>query len=157
MKPSQVCLVLCAVLASFSSGSALAHQDRIIEMKGDKLVGLPDKYAPAEINVKEARIRIGDHAMTFSPLLKSLFDQPHELSLSASWYHDRSILPPYLSLTIQPKKKDFSYNLLLNLETLDLIELSVTLRESDVSTRNLPIALSDEQKADIRKSIRKLK
>jgi hypothetical protein len=95
--------------------------------------------------------------MKFSPFLRSLLDQPHALGISASWYHERKILPPYLLLRIQPTKKDFSYELLLNLETLDVIELSVTLRESDSESRHLPIALSKQQKEDIRKSIQKLK
>ena len=60
-------------------------------------------------------------------------------------------------IAIQPKGKDFSYKLMLNLDTLDLIELSVTLRESEKSTRLLPIALSDEEKEDIRKSVRKVR
>ncbi len=155
MKPAEVSLVLFVVLAW--SGKAPAHEDHILEIKGDKLVGLPDKYAPAEISLKESRLRIGDHVMVFSPLLKSLFEPPHDLKLTASWNHDPKILPPYLVITIQPKGKDFGYELLLNLDTLDLIKLSVTLRESENSERVLPIALSDKRKEDIRKSIRKLK
>jgi hypothetical protein len=155
MKPAGVSLVLFVVLAW--SGKAPAHEDHIIKIKDDKLVGLPDKYAPAEISLKESRLRIGDHVMVFSPLLKSLFDLPHDLKLTASWYHDPKIVPPYLVIAIQPKGKDFSYKLMLNLDTLDLIELSVTLRESEKSTRLLPIALSDEEKEDIRKSVRKVR
>jgi hypothetical protein len=155
MKPTEVSLVLSVVLAW--CGEAPAHEDHILRINGDKLVGLPDKYAPAEISVRESRLRIGDHVMVFSPLLKSLFELPHELRLTASWYHDPKILPPYLVINIQPRRKDFSYQLLLNLDTLDLIEVSVKLRESEKSTRLLPIALSNEQKEDIRKSVRKVR
>jgi hypothetical protein len=93
----------------------------------------------------------------FSPLLKSLFDQPYDLRIFASWYHDRKILPPYLLLRIQPKKKDFRYELLLSLDTLALVQLSVVLQESDSATRRLPIALSDAEKEEIRKSIKKIR
>jgi hypothetical protein len=134
-----------------------AHEDTIIQLKGTNLAGLPKHYSPAEFDTKEFRLRIGSHAMTFSPFLKSLFDEPHELRISASWYHERSTLPPYLLLHIQPKKKDFSYSILLNMDTLDVIEVSVTLRESDATTRRLPVALSDQQKEGVRKSIETLR
>lgn len=155
--PYRLRFVLFFVLASFSCDVLLAHKDRGIQLKDDKLIGLPTKYTPAEFNSREFRIRIKDHVMTFSPFLKSLFDEPHDLDISASWYHDTDLLPPYLCLRIRPKNKDFSYGLLLNLDTLDLIELYVTLRESESSERHLPIALSETEKQDIRKSIRKAK
>jgi hypothetical protein len=43
------------------------------------------------------------------------------------------------------------------MDTLDVIEVSVTLRESDATSRHLPVALSDQQKEEIRKSIETLK
>jgi len=157
MKPRLLHCLLCLVLASAWCAPLRAHQDRIIELKGHELAGLPKEYQPAELNLKESRIRIGTREMTFSPLLKSLFDQPHDLTLTASWYHEKSTLPPYILIRIQPKKKDFSYGLLMNLETLDVIELKVRLQESDSSSRELPVALSDRQKEAIKASIRKLK
>ncbi len=134
-----------------------ADEATIIQLKGSKLVGLPMNYAPAELDMKAFRLRIGGHAMTFSPFLKSLFDAPHELSISASWYHERSTLPPYLVLHIQPLKKDFAYGILLNLDTLNVIAVSVTLRESATTSRDLPVELNYQQREDIRKSIETLK
>jgi hypothetical protein len=95
--------------------------------------------------------------MTFSPFLKSLFEQPHDLHISASWYHEGSTLPPYILLQIQPKKKDFSYDLLLNLGTLEVIKLSVALQVSESSTWLLSVALDEQWKKDIQASIRTLK
>jgi hypothetical protein len=147
---------MCLTLALPSA--LQAHEDTIIQLKGTNLVGLPKNYAPAELDTNAFRLRIGSHAMTFSPFLKSLFDEPHELRISASWYHERSTLPPYLLLHIQPKKKkDFSYSVLLDMDTLDVIEVSVTLRESDTTSRDLPVALSEQQKEEIRKSIETIK
>jgi hypothetical protein len=158
MTPHHKRLILCAIILFFSqSGAVLAHRDTLIRLKGTQLVGLPEKFTPAELDLKAARLRIGHHAMTLSPFLESLFDQPHELAISASWYHNSETLPPYISLSIQPKKKDFSYGILLNLETLELIQVSVTLRESATTTRELPIELSDDQKQAIRRSIQTLK
>jgi hypothetical protein len=133
-----------------------AHEDTIIQLRGTNLVGLPKNYSPAEFDTNTFRLRIGNHAMTFTPFLKSLFDAPHDLRISGSWYHQRSTLPPYLLFHIQPKKKDFSYSILINMDTLDVIEVSVTLRESDSTSRHLQVALSEQQQEVIRKSIEKL-
>jgi hypothetical protein len=157
MKALFVQFLVGCVLVLFWSGSLLAHEDTIIGLENKKLVGLPKEYTPAELDLKDFRIRIKDHAMAFSPSLKSFFDQPHDLRIFASWYHDRQILPPYLLLRIQPKKKDFRYEILLSLDTLALVQLSVVLQESDSTTRRLPIALSDAEKEEIRKSIKKIR
>ena len=153
--PIKLLVWLCLTLALPSA--LQAHEDTIIQLKGTNLIGLPKNYSPAEFDAKAFRLRIGSHAMTFSPFLKCFFDEPHQLRISASWYHERSTLPPYLLLHIQPKKKDFSYGILVNMDTLDVIEVSVTLRVSDTTTRNLRVALSDRQKEEIRKSIETLK
>src|SRR5262249_42472620 len=155
-RPAQFLVWICMTLAL--PFALHAHKDTIIQLKGTRLVGLPKHYGPAELDMRAFRLRIGSHAMTSSPFLKSLFDEPQEVSVSAAWYHERSTLHPYLLLHIQPKtKKDFSYGILFNMDTLDVIEVSVTLRESDTTTRDLPIQLSDQQKEEIRKSIETLK
>lgn len=101
--PIKLLVHLCLTLAL---PSALhAHEDTIIQLEGTNLAGLPKNYSPAEFDMKAFRLRVGGHAITFSPFLKSLFDEPHELRISASWYHERSTLPPYLLLHIEPKKK----------------------------------------------------
>lgn len=147
------------VILSVSSPCFLhANVDRLIEIKGTTLFGLPEKYAPAELEMKAFRLRIGKHEMTFFPYLKQLLDQPHDLRITASWNHEpEGILPPYIGIHIQPKKKDYSYKLLLNLDTLDVIELSVILKTSDSKTLTLPLALDDRSKKDIRESIRTVK
>ena len=146
-----------SVLVLFWCNSLLAHEDTLIGLETKKLVGLPKEYTPAELDLKAFRIRIKDHAMAFSPLLKSFFDQPYDLRISASWYHDRKILPPYLLLSIQPKTRHFRYELLLSLDTLALLQLSVVLQQSDLTTRHLAVALSDVEKEDISKSIKKIR
>ncbi len=142
-------LVVCVPLLQ-------AHEDTLIKLDGSKLVGLPADLSPAELDLKEFRLRIGENELTFPPLLKDFFQQPHDLQVSASWYHRLEILPPYLLIRITPKKKDFSYEILLELRTLDLIKLSVALRESEGSTRHLKVELEDEWKKDFKKLIRKV-
>ena len=149
-------VVYCVVNVVWSS-ALLAHEDTPIQIKDGALIGLPVKYLPAEFDTTVYRIRIGNHAMNFDPFLKSFFDQPHELVISASWYHEPEILPPYIALHTRPRKKDFSYEMLLNLDTLEVIYIFVVLHMDDSSTRDLPIALTDQWKKDIKKSIQTLK
>ena len=49
------------------------------------------------------------------------------------------------------------YDLLFNLDTLDLLEFSVVFHTSDTSRLLLPVMLRDEWKEGITKSIRTLK
>ncbi len=120
-------------------------------------MGLPSTYQPAELDLKAFRLRIKNHVMDFSPLLKSFFDLPYDLEITSSWFHDPHILPPYLALHIHPKQKDYSYGVLFALDTLRVIEVTVVLHESKSTTQRLDIALSDGQKQDIRNSIRKIR
>ena len=150
-------ILVWAVLTSASLCLLHAHEDTLIKLKGTTLIGLPNVYAPAEFDTKAARLRIGKHAMTFPPLFKSLIDQPHDLRISASWYHVRGTLPPYILLHIHPKNKDFTYSILINLDTLDVIEFSIVLQESDSSSRELPVALTEQWRKETRDSIETLK
>jgi hypothetical protein len=150
-------MVVLAVLISTWALQLHAHQDTLIQLKGTTLLGLPKDYSPAEFDIKASRLRIGKHEMTFSPFLKNFFEQPHDLRISASWYHDLArTMPPYLLLHIQPKKKNFAYELVLNLRTLEIIELYVVLHTSNSSKWHLPIRMEDEYTKDINRSIRTL-
>jgi hypothetical protein len=149
------CLIACAMRCD-------AHVDTIIELRGKALVGLPTQYSPAELDLEAFRLRVGGHAMDFSDLLKSFFQrQPYTLQILASWYHDdpSGQLPPYLVLQITPKGRDYTYHVLLALDTLRLLDLSVALRSSRVppekfSEQTLRIALTDLQRKEIDDSIR---
>ena len=135
--------LLFCLLSLFLCGPILAHKDSIIHLGEDKaLVGLPNEYMPAELDLQNFRLKIKNNELKFSPFLKSLFLEPYDLRVSASWYHEKSLLPSYLLLHIQPRKKDFGYEILLNLDTLDVISVTVLLKESDSATRHLPIDLS---------------
>jgi len=110
-----------------------AHEDIIIDLRGEKLVGLPARYSPAEFDTKSLRLTIGKHSKELSPWLKGLFELPHDLEFSASWYHQPSpTLPYYLLITISPKHKDFRYGILVALDTLDLLRVYVDVIESRI-------------------------
>jgi hypothetical protein len=132
---------------------ARAHEDTLIRLNGTELVGLPANYAPAELDMKAFRLRIGKRELTFPPSVRELFEQPHDLRISASWYHSSATLPPYMLLHIQPRKKDFSYEVLLDLDTLQMIDFTLVLRISDKETWNLGINRTDQWKKEIKDSI----
>jgi len=113
-----------------------AHADIIIHLRGNKLVGLPARYSPAEFDTKTLRLTLGKHSKELSPWLKGLFELPHDLEFSASWYHQPSrTLPYYLLIEISPKHKDFRYGILVALDTLDLLSVYVDVIESEGSHR----------------------
>ncbi len=162
MRASLAVVVSCVVLLALSRSCAFAHQNTIIRLEGKTLVGLPSQYSPAELDLDALRLRIGGHVMVFPPLLRSFFQrQPYDLEVSASWYHgdDGGTLPPYIVLQITPRGRDYSYSVALALDTLRLIDLSVSLRGSagppeTLTMQTLRIALTDFDKKQIDESIR---
>jgi len=155
-------LIVCLLAALALCRSLSAHQDTIIRLEGRTLIGLPNQYSPAELDLEALRLRIGRHSMVFSPLLRSFFRrQPYDLQVLASWYHDNEdgSLPPYLTLHITPKGRDYSYDVVFALDTLRVIDVSVALRGSKgppetFTVQSLRIALSDFEKKQIEESVK---
>jgi len=126
-----------------SSAAVHGHRDLIIQLQGGKLVGLPRRYEPATLDLRSFRIQIRGKGKEFSPFLKSLFQEPYDLRLSASWYHERSILPPYLLVRISPKGESYSHEILFDLDALQLIHVERVVREAHGTIRHRPVALSN--------------
>ncbi len=125
-----------AVLLGYGVLKVHAHADMIIQLRGNKLVGLPARYSPAEFDTKSLRLTIGKRSKELSPWLKGLFQLPHNLEFSASWYHETSAtLPYYLLITISPKHKDFRHGILVALDTLDVLRVYADVLESPGSYR----------------------
>lgn len=95
--------------------------------------------------MSSGRLRIGKRELQLSRFLKALLNQekPCELTIAASWYHDRSILPPYIALRTEPPNRAFRYEALINLETLELIGVYAHIRESETTMRRLKVDLSE--------------
>ena len=153
-------MAFCALVAGLPCGSALAHVETAIRLEGKTLVGLPSRYSLAELDLEALRLRINGHAMKFSPLMRSFFiRQPYGSELSASWYHGG---PPYLVLHITPKGRDYSYNLVFELDTLR-VDISVDLRGFDATAQGWPnmqrlsIKLSDFERKQINDSIKNMR
>lgn len=151
MKTS-LCRLLVILGFTFASSAAVyGHQDVLIQLQGDKLIGLPRRYEPATLNLRSFRIQIQGKGKEFSPFLKSLFRRPYDLELSASWYHERSILPPYLLVHISPKAKNYTHRILFDLDALQLIQVERVVRFAGGTIRHRGVPLSN---LDISKAAR---
>ena len=145
------------------SGVSHAHQDVEVQIMSDgKLLGLPKEYQPASLEVafsgndKSRRpnsisISIGKNT-TIVPSCAAQLINTNEKKLigaSASWYHTRSTLPPYLNVIFLDPVQDTSswpnsgFSLLFNLETSKLISMEVSIaRKEERSMQSIPVDLS---------------
>lgn len=105
-----------------------AHRDTVVDMNenGD-LIGLPDKYMPANINLNTDEITIGENTKRIPIEISRLykFENDYNIRILSSWYHDRSLLPPYLTIEIKPEGRKYAYLAMLNLDNLSVIEVQV--------------------------------
>ena len=109
------------------SSQSHAHRDTGLRLDGDTLIGLPTEYTPAEFNWESKFLRVGEHQIRLRAFENIIpFQQEYSISIHSSWYHTRGTLPPYIGINLRPKERTFYYTILLNLDTLELI--SVTLR-----------------------------
>ena len=121
-----------ALLFSLVAVSALAHEDSLVEITADgTLRGLPAKYAPARLlhGASFFHLRLGPREISLSPCLTSRVELgTAKLRAYASWYHERSILPPYIGIDVVhgDRQQGFfnGFSLLFNLETSSLIQVT---------------------------------
>jgi hypothetical protein len=107
-------------------GRALAHSDTIFSIAEDGTIsGLPAQYSPAKYLATSHTLSIGKNTVSFPSCLVSKFfpfGAEHKLLLSGSWYHRRSILPPYLSFKISFPERPYALKILLELDSLKIID-----------------------------------
>lgn len=135
----------------------LAHQDTLLSVSKDgKIQGLPKEYEPAFLHIfkgglfssTSVKLEIKDHAVAFPTCISKVFSIPatERMTLSASWYHDLSRLPPYLAIYLPQRTspKDTSwfdgYTMVINLRTAEIISLHKT-KFSDSSLQREPVNL----------------
>jgi len=132
----------------FISTLLYAHEDKILTLSDGQITGLPKRYEPASLDIGSGTLRIGTREIILSPSLRALFpeDGSYDLRITASWYHEPEIIPYYIALHITPKGRDFSYVILLNLDSLEPIRVQVELRESEVRSRTLNLVFEKDSK-----------
>lgn len=125
-------LVLLSFL--FLGHTTTFHQDRILKIdKKGNIVGLPKQFTPAKFDLATKKLRIKDKEVLFPKCLSYYFEQHRnpKLNLSASWYHEKRVLPYYLNFQIDEKDSNYGYTILINLETLELIYVNKCIYDGD--------------------------
>lgn len=152
-----ICLGLLLMLLVLAQVEA--HQDRLIKLSKDgKLEGLPGEYQPAWFDREKLILRIGQHQMVFPPALANLFpaDRKYDLRLAASWYHSPDLLPPYLSFEIEMRGQKRGYNLLINLDSLAIIQAEVAEWQTPDLKTYKPLKFTPEQEKEIEKAVKQV-
>jgi hypothetical protein len=127
--------ILCILGCLVATLAASAHQDRIILLEANRLVGLPDQYGPASFVLAERKLTVGRLAVTIPDCIWKYWGgiKASDIRFSASWYHERSSLPPYLAIRICSSDAKEQYSLLLNLDTLAIIYLERVIESGNVT------------------------
>lgn len=137
--------------------SNLIHEDTSLEIdKKGNIIGLPDEYSPAIFDLKKRKLRIKNKEIIIPTCFDLYFGnyKKNKIRLAASWYHSKNIMPFYLIFrtnTIHDK----NYNTIINLETLELIEVQQTIIDSN-SYQNKNIEIQKECKTEYINSIKSL-
>jgi hypothetical protein len=103
--------LICVCL--LAAGNAIAHQDSVLSIaKNGNLAELPAQFQPASLNITFAKasdatvpvtsvvLKLGRKEIVLPACVTRLLASRNlgQVSVSASWYHDLAVLPPYLSL-----------------------------------------------------------
>ena len=153
-----------AIFFVLASGVCSAHQDSVIEIKTDgTLVGLPKQFQPSILKVlftsqknskhpiESVSLTIGNKTIVLPKAVVDLLrsEKLGSISVAASWYHEASLLPPYMIIEFEDSKflKDqkgiSGYRMMFNLNTGKLFSLaSIFVVEPDSSWQHRPIDLS---------------
>ena len=122
------------------------HEDTPLKIddKGN-IIGLPKKFSPATFDVNTKTLVIKDKRISFPECFLFLFGKKGkaDIRLSASWYHDKEIMPYYLNFHINPINKNYGYSILIDLDTLELINAYKIIYKGHIS-HNKTINLDDK-------------
>jgi hypothetical protein len=138
-------LIMCA-----SFGTAQAHEDTLLTRDlGGAIGGLPKDYLPAQFLIDRdkkgrairASLRLTAGHYAFPECILRLFPRPprSRISLTASWYHAGTLLPPYIELNFRNDDQAGLW-LLFNLRTAELLEVTdpTRLAEGNIFERVCP-------------------
>ena len=131
--------LLALMLTVGCSSIAHGHQDMVIEFLRDgELCGLPAAYEPASLVIprgdsqgdENVVLRIGNHRIEFPECLSILFKKANrrQIGVSASWYHEPTILPYYISIQLPTRGRSKhgtfdGWSILVELDTAKLIRV----------------------------------
>lgn len=120
----------------FLTNSNLIHQDTPLKIdKSGNIVGLPKEFGQSKFDKEKYYLKIKDMEILFPECLIDYFNihEKPELNLSASWYHSKDLLPYYLNFEISQKDENYAYIILIDLETLELIEVQISIQQGNTT------------------------
>ena len=147
-------LILVSLL--FFTNTDVVHQDTPLQIdKNGDIIGLPNKYGPAKFDKSEKVLRIRNRILVFPECITEYFEERKnpKLRLSASWYHSKDIMPYYLNFDISDDETNYSYNILVDLETLELIYVNKQIQKGN-SYHNKELELSENYLTEYKNGIR---
>ena len=150
-------VILIYALILLGANFSFAHEDTIIEVKETKLVGLPQEYQPAELDLENKLLRIANNQIMLpNCLIQYLPINNSDVRVLASWYHDkRSGLPPYLNITGMSQDKPIKYDVLFNMNTLELISITRITQINNNESQHMPVESDKCAKEIVAKNVKK--
>ena len=140
----------------FLTNGDVIHQDTQLQIdKNGNIIGLPKQFNPAKFDWNKKELRINDKKLIFPKCMNYYFQQEKstKLNLSASWYHSKDIMPYYLNFDISDKSGNYGYTILIDLETLELIDINQLIREGN-TTYNPKVELGKKCLTEYKKGIK---
>ena len=128
------------------SGIASAHMDAVIKIEKGELLGLPAEYQPARFSIEQKSLRIASRTVTIPNCIWDRFGdvKQEDIEIHSSWYHDKTLLPPYIVISVKDDgNQNKYYDLMLNLDSLGVLSLEEWIRTS-TSGRGRDVELTKE-------------
>ena len=150
---------LLIIISFIITDSKTIHQDRILKIdKNGNLIGLPKEFGPGKFDLSKNYLRIKEKEIVLPKCINYYFKVHNnpEIKLTASWYHSKDIMPYYLNFDISQKNKDYGYKVLIDLETIGLIDVQTTIKKEN-SVNYYTIKLDNSCLNDYNKNIRIVK
>ncbi|KAB1153942.1 hypothetical protein F7018_15765 [Tenacibaculum aiptasiae] len=151
--------ILILISFFFFANSSVSHQDTILKVdKKGNIIGLPNKFNHSKFDLEKGYLKINNKEVIFPNCIKHYFDilEKPKFTLLASWYHSKDIMPFYLNFDLSQENKDYGYNILINLETLELISINISLKQENTYYTH-EIKLDKNCLDDYKKELKKLK
>lgn len=129
--------ILALISISLFAIVANAHEDVGLNVGEDGVLsGLPDEYSPSSVNLKDRVVSVRGSRITIPNCISQNLTDDFTFTVSSSWYHDFSLLPPYINLNIVPADSDATYRLVFSLDDLSLLEFATVevIKEGDYQT-----------------------
>lgn len=140
----------------FLTSADAIHQDTRLQIDSNgNIIGLPKEFNPAKFDWNKKKLRIKNREVIFPKCMNYYFAQNKNTkpNLSASWYHSKDIMPYYLNFDISDGSVNYGYTVLIDLETLELIDINKSITKGN-TTYNPKVELEKKCLTEYKKGIK---